>query len=174
MPVVTVTRFPQGCGAVTCPPSMTCALKAHSPGTVLVQPELERGRSPLVSVPPCGRGFQGIRVYRSDVVSLKSAEARPPGSVHRLDEPTGLSLSMVASPQCRFRFARQNHCSAAATRAANFWILPLSGGVIRTTSSRWGSPLASPRVVGLHFVRPRDTPMESRVNRRYCYSQPEV
>ncbi len=61
-----------------------------------------------------------MRVYRSDVVSLKSAEARPPRSVHRLDEPTGLSLSMVASPQCRFRFARQNHCSAAATSAANF------------------------------------------------------
>lgn len=25
--------------------------------TVLVQPEMERGRSPLVSIPPCGRGF---------------------------------------------------------------------------------------------------------------------
>jgi len=24
---------------------------------LLVQPELERGRSPLVSIPPCGRGF---------------------------------------------------------------------------------------------------------------------
>lgn len=61
-----------------------------------------------------------MRVYRSDVVSLKSAEARPPRSVHRLDEPAGLSLSMVASPQCRFCFARQNYCSAAATSAANF------------------------------------------------------
>ena len=27
---------------------------------------------------------------------------------------------MVASPQCRFRFARQNHCSAAATNVVNF------------------------------------------------------
>jgi hypothetical protein len=26
----------------------------------------------------------------------------------------------VRSPQCRFRFARQDHCSAAATSAANF------------------------------------------------------
>ena len=42
----------------------------------------------------------------------------PPRSVHRLDEPIGLSLSMVASLQCRFRFARQNHRSAA-TSAAN-------------------------------------------------------
>src|ERR1022692_5142464 len=43
-------------------------------------------------------------------------------SVLRLDEPTGLSLSMVASPQCRFRFARQNYCRAAAASAANFRI----------------------------------------------------
>jgi hypothetical protein len=61
-----------------------------------------------------------MRVYRSDMVSLRSAEATPPRSVHRLDEPAGLSLSMVASPQCRFRFARQNRCSAAATSAVNF------------------------------------------------------
>ena len=52
--------------------------------------------------------------------SWKSGEEKPLRPVHRLDEPTGLSLSMVASPQCRFRFARQNHCSAAATSAANF------------------------------------------------------
>ncbi len=62
-----------------------------------------------------------MRVYRSDVVFLKSGEANPPRSVHRLDEPTGLSLSMVASSQCRFRFARKNHCSAT-TSAANFRI----------------------------------------------------
>ena len=51
---------------------------------------------------------------------LKSAEANPPRSSHRLDGPGGVFLSMVASPHCRFRFARQNHCSAAATSAANF------------------------------------------------------
>ena len=28
------------------------------PDPVLVQPEMERGRSPLVSIPPFGRGFQ--------------------------------------------------------------------------------------------------------------------
>src|SRR5262245_51948089 len=43
-----------------------------------------------------------MRVYRSDVVSLRSAETKPPRSVHRLDEPAELSLSMVVSPQCRF------------------------------------------------------------------------
>jgi len=44
----------------------------------------------------------------------------PRAAVHRLDEPTRLSLSMVASPQCRFCFARQNHCSAAPACPANF------------------------------------------------------
>ena len=40
-----------------------------------------------------------MRGYLSDVLSLKSAEARPPRSVLRLDEPNGLSLSRAASPQ---------------------------------------------------------------------------
>jgi predicted nuclease of predicted toxin-antitoxin system len=31
------------------------------PGSVLVQPEMERGRSPLVSIPPFGRGFSRHR-----------------------------------------------------------------------------------------------------------------
>jgi hypothetical protein len=94
---------------------------------VLVQPEVERGRSPLVSIPPCGRGFFRHRGLPIRCGFLKSAEAKPPRSVHRLDEPTGLSLSMVASPQCRFRFARQNHCSAAATSAANFRMRRITG-----------------------------------------------
>src|SRR5205809_8130650 len=54
----------------------------------------------------------------------------PRAAVHRLDEPTELSLSMVASPQCRFCFARQKYCSAAATSPANFR-MPRSSGRIR-------------------------------------------
>jgi hypothetical protein len=38
----------------------------------------------------------------------------------RLDEPTGLTRSMVALPQCRFRFARQNYCTAATTSGLKF------------------------------------------------------
>ena len=87
-----------------------------------------------------------MRVYRSDVVSVKSAEARPLRSVDRLDEPTGLSLSMVASPQSRFRFARQNHCSAAATSAANFR-MRRDPGAIRTEHMY---DMATTRQVGLH------------------------
>ena len=43
---------------------------------VLVQPEMERGRSPLVSIPPFGRDFQGIAVYRSDVVLGRGRKRR--------------------------------------------------------------------------------------------------
>jgi hypothetical protein len=52
---------------------------------------------------PAGGDFQGMGVYRSDVVG-KSAESNLPRSDHRLVEPTRLSLSMVASQQCRFCF----------------------------------------------------------------------
>jgi hypothetical protein len=63
-----------------------------------------------------------MRVYRSDVVFLRSAEGMALRPVHRLDEPAKLSFSMVASPQCRFRFARQDHCSSAMTFGLNFRI----------------------------------------------------
>jgi len=88
---------------------------------VLVQPEMESGRSPLASIPPFGRGFFKASGSTDPIWSLRRAQrASSLRPVHRLDEPSGLSLSMVASPQCRFRLARQNHCSAAATSAANF------------------------------------------------------
>ena len=61
-----------------------------------------------------------MRVYRSDVFLGGAQKRSRRAPVHRLDEPAGLSLSMVASPQCRFRFVRQNHSSAAATGATNF------------------------------------------------------
>jgi hypothetical protein len=47
---------------------------------VLVQPKMERRRSPLVSIPPLGRDFQGI------------------------DTTTRLSLGLVASPQSPLPF----------------------------------------------------------------------
>src|SRR5262249_2258720 len=40
--------------------------KAHFAGCVLVQPEMEKRRSPLVSIPPFGRGFSRHGVFRSD------------------------------------------------------------------------------------------------------------
>ena len=74
------------------------------PSAVPVQREMESGRSPLVSIPPFGRGFSRHRglPIRSDF--WKSAEAEPPRSGHRLDEPARLSLGMVASLQSPLPF----------------------------------------------------------------------
>ena len=71
-------------------------------GNVLVQPEMEKRRSPLMSIPPFGRGFQGMGSFDPMEVGRRKNELSRP--VHRLDEPTGLSLGMVASPQCPLPF----------------------------------------------------------------------
>jgi hypothetical protein len=72
---------------------------------VLVRPEMERGRSPLVSIPPLrGGDFQGIKVYRSDE-DLEAAKGTGSGAaIQRFDEPTRLSPFMVASPQSPLPF----------------------------------------------------------------------
>ncbi len=100
-------------------------MKSGTPGkparaSVLVQPEMERGRSPLLRFRPVGGDFQGKGVFRSDETRLGSAEVKPPRSAHRLDEATGLTFSMVASPQWSFRFARQNYCTAATASGLKF------------------------------------------------------
>jgi hypothetical protein len=76
-------------------------------GSVLAQREMEKRRSPLVSIPPFGRGFSRHRGL-SIRWRLVGARTSPHAPVHRLDEPTGVSLGMVASPQCPppFRPAR--------------------------------------------------------------------
>ena len=72
-------------------------------GYVLVQPEMEKRVSPLVSIPPFGRGFSRHGVFRSDG-GWGGARTSSHAPVHRLDEPTGISLGMVASPQCPLPF----------------------------------------------------------------------
>jgi len=72
--------------------------------TVPAQREMEKGRSPLVSIPPCGRGFSrhpGLPI-RCDFG--KSAKGDFRARLHRLDEPTRLSLGVVASPQSPLPF----------------------------------------------------------------------
>jgi hypothetical protein len=109
------------CSRLHIPLSYHLVLYEHK-ASVLVQREMERGGSPLVSIPPCGRGFSRHLGLPIRCGPLQSAEWKHLHRVHLLYEPTGLPPSMVASPQCRFRFARQSHCSAAATSAANFRI----------------------------------------------------
>jgi hypothetical protein len=61
---------------------------------------MERGRFPLVGkFRPSGGDFQGIWVYRSDVFWGGARKVISRALQHRLDEPTGLSLGMVASLQ---------------------------------------------------------------------------
>ena len=72
---------------------------------VPVQREMERERSPLVSIPPLrGGDFQGIGVYRSDVFLGRARKVNFRAQPHRLDEPTRLSLGMVASLQSPLPF----------------------------------------------------------------------
>ncbi len=47
-----------------------------------------------------------------EVGGRKNELLRP---VHRLDEPAGISLGMVASPQCPLPFRPQNHCNSATS-----------------------------------------------------------
>ena len=77
---------------------------AAEPIPVPAQREMEKGRSPLVSIPPFGRGFSrhpGLPI-RCDFG--KSAKGDFRARLHRLDEPTRLSLGMVASPQSPLSF----------------------------------------------------------------------
>jgi hypothetical protein len=72
---------------------------------VPVQPETERERFPLVGkFRPSGGDFQGMGVYRSDVCWGRARRVIFRARQHRLDEPAGLSLGMVASLQSPLPF----------------------------------------------------------------------
>jgi hypothetical protein len=76
---------------------------------VPVQPEMERGRFPLVGrFRPSGGDFQGMGVYRSDVFFGGARKVISRARPHRLYEPTGLSLGMVASLQSPLPFPPAN------------------------------------------------------------------
>jgi hypothetical protein len=80
-------------------------LAALASTRVPVQREIERVRSPLVSIPPLRSGdFQGIRVYRSDVFLRRARKTNFRAQQHRFDEPTRLSLGVVASLQSPLPF----------------------------------------------------------------------
>src|ERR1035441_7163718 len=55
---------------------------------VLVPPEMQRGRAPLVNIPPFGREYSRHRGLPIRCGLLKSAEGKPLHPVHRLDEPS--------------------------------------------------------------------------------------
>ncbi len=73
--------------------------------SVPVQREMESERPPLAAeFRPSGGDFQGMGVYRSDVLLGRAQKRAPLRSYHRLDEPTRLSLGVVASQQSQLPF----------------------------------------------------------------------
>src|SRR5882724_1224615 len=83
-------------------------------GDVLVQPEMEKRRSPLVSIPPFGRGFSRHGVFRSDGGWAAQERAlTPPFIVSMI--PPGYPSAWLRPRSARFRFARQNHCNSATS-----------------------------------------------------------
>ena len=67
---------------------------------------MERRRSPLVSIPPLGRGFTR---HRYDYQAIPSAWLRP--------------------GRACFRFTRQDHCSSTTSIRLNFRVARHSGGI---------------------------------------------
>src|ERR1700687_4249131 len=88
--------------------------------TVLVQRESERGRSPLVSIPPFGRGFLrhgGLSIRCSfERVREENSRARD----HRLDEPPSYPSAWLHPCRARFRFTWQDHCNSSPVESDGF------------------------------------------------------
>ena len=85
-------------------PGVVCFVRIHLSRRVPAQREMENGRSPLVKVPPCGRGFSRHPDLPIRCDFGKSAKGDFRARLHRLDEPARLSLGMVASPQSPLPF----------------------------------------------------------------------
>src|SRR5229473_3595267 len=81
---------------------------------VLVQPEMEKRRSPLVSIPPFGRGFSRHGVFRSDGGWAAQERALTPPFILSMSPP-GYPSAWLRPRSARFRFARQNHCNSATS-----------------------------------------------------------
>jgi hypothetical protein len=82
--------------------------------SVLVQPEMEKRRSPLVSIPPFGRGFSRHGVFRSDGGWAAQERALTPPFIVSMSPP-GYPSAWLRPRSARFRFARQNHCNSATS-----------------------------------------------------------
>jgi hypothetical protein len=74
---------------------------------VLVQPEMEKERSPLVSIPPVGGDFQGIRVFRSDGFRKQRKKQTPTLPIIVSMSPPGYPSAWLHPCSARFRFTRR-------------------------------------------------------------------
>src|SRR5215472_17841095 len=85
--------------------------KAHFAGCVLVQPEMEKRRSPLVSIPPFGREFSRQGVFRSDGGWAAQERVLTPPFIVSMSPPEYPS-AWLRPCSARLRFSRQDHCSS--------------------------------------------------------------
>jgi len=95
--------------------SPECKLWFDDGKDVLVQPEVEKRRSPLVGIPPFGRGFSrhGGLSIRMGVFGRRKNESSRPRFIGSMSPP-GYPSAWLHPGRARLRFTRQVHCSSAA------------------------------------------------------------
>ena len=81
---------------------------------VLAQREMEKRRSPLVSIPPFGRGFSRHGVFRSDGGWAAQERVLTPPFIVSMSPP-GYPSAWLRPRSALFLFARQNHCNSATS-----------------------------------------------------------
>jgi len=92
---------------------------------VLVQPEMEKRRSPLVSIPPFGRGFSRHGAFRSDGGWAAQERVLTAPFIVSMSPP-GYPSAWLRPRSARFRFARQNRCNSATSCRFSTSGLPLT------------------------------------------------
>ncbi len=106
--------------------------RVHRSPRVLVQPEMERGRSPLVSIPPFGAGIFKASRSADPMGIWKQHKEQVPALLFIVSmSPPGYPSAWLRPRRARFRFAQQDPCSSTTSIGLNFRM--------RRHSSRTGS-----------------------------------
>jgi hypothetical protein len=88
---------------------------------VLVRPEMERGRCPIVSIPPFGAGiFKESRSTDQMRIWKQCKEQVPVLPFIVSMSPPGYPSTWLRPRGARFRFAWQDHCSFTTSIRLNF------------------------------------------------------
>jgi hypothetical protein len=88
---------------------------------VLVQPELERGRSPLVSIPPFGAEIFKASGSTDPMRIWNQRKEQVPALLFIVSmSPPGYPSAWLRPRRARFRFAQQDHCSSTTSISLNF------------------------------------------------------
>jgi hypothetical protein len=88
---------------------------------VLVQPEMERGRSPLVSIPPIGAGIFKASGSTDPMKIWKQRKEQVPALLFIVSmSPPGYPSAWLRPRRARFRFSQQDHCGSTTSIRLNF------------------------------------------------------